>query len=126
MIIDNIRNTEIAPSNVHGHGLFCTKDIPPHTVLCELDGQVIPAAVNAGDTLAYEWNALPHELLLVRPVRTKYSYINHSRVPNVEIQYTPIRVVSLRQIKQGEELFLDYRKEPLPKAYLSGHGADYL
>lgn len=73
-----------------------------------------------------EWNALNKHTLLVRPLRTKYSYINHSRTPNTEILYNPIRVVATKDINPQDELTLDYRKEALPKEYLDGHGKTYL
>jgi len=68
------------------------------TILGFLDGQVMPWAqyneIMKNTDLGYfnsyifmEWNALDKNTLLVRAFRTKYSYINHSRKPNVAIKY---------------------------------------
>jgi hypothetical protein len=65
-----------------------------------------------------EWNALPDERLLVRPLRTSYGFINHCFEPNVEIgpDYRTIR--ALRAIAVGKELTLDDAAQPVPKGYL--------
>lgn len=138
LVIDNILWSEIAPSPIHGFGLFAEHSIPQGAILGFLDGQLMPwddydklvDARNLSSVLReaffMEWNALSEELLLVRPFRTKYSFINHSRNPNLQIEKLPLRVTALRDIAQGEELLLDYRCEPLRKEYLEGHGSTYL
>jgi len=124
--IDNIQNTEIKRSVIHGWGLFSLVNIDKDKVLCELDGQEVPYTIYEKNEKSLEWNALEGDILLVRPYRTKYSFINHSRTPNAKIAYNPIRVLSIRNIIQGEEITIDYRKEALPKKYLQGHGKTYL
>jgi SET domain-containing protein len=135
---DNIKNTEILPSQIHGHGLFATKDILSGELLSKLDGQIVDYATfekmkaeldldeKAESALFMEWNGLPDDMLLVRMFRTKYSYINHSVTPNCKLLGSPPQVWSCCAIIKGEELTLDYRDEPLPGAYLTGHGASYL
>lgn len=134
-VIDNISFTYIAPSTVHGRGLFARQPIAQGTILGTLDGQVMSwdqyhrlRATAPCDIpeMFFEWNALAPDTLLVRPFRTKYSFINHSRTPNVALARFPLRVVALRGIAQDEELLLDYRKEPLNDEYLNGHGKTYL
>ncbi|MEM3335623.1 MAG: SET domain-containing protein [Thermoplasmata archaeon] len=63
---------------------------------------------------------------MVRPLRTKYSFINHSRTPNLEIDFATMEVKALRNIAKGEELTLDYRKECLSQEYWQKHGCSYL
>jgi len=126
-IVDNIDNTEIRGSAVHGRGLFALRVFHPDDVLCWLNGQVIDwdSYNKMMDTNPYgkknilfvEWNALSINTLLVRPFRTKYSFINHGKSPNLVIRYNPIRVVVKKQINVGEELILDYRCEPLSNEY---------
>ncbi len=136
-IIDNMHPTYIAKSNVHGHGLFASKEIAANECLGELDGQYISWELynkissqitdeQLTNTYFMEWNAITKDLLLTRPFRTKYSYINHSRTPNVEILQNPLRIVTIRKINADEELLLDYRKEELNEEYLKGHGKTYL
>ncbi|WP_165855833.1 SET domain-containing protein-lysine N-methyltransferase [Marinobacter sp. JSM 1782161] len=128
-VIDNIRYTRIASSTIHGHGLFCITDLEAGLAIAELDGQVVPWSLHETQHLTSEWNALPGNRLLVRPYKTRYFYINHARTPNLKLERLGddrIRIVTLRFIREGEELTLDYRSEPLPDDYLSGHGATYL
>ena len=126
-IVDNIGYTEIRKSDIHGKGLFALKNFYQGEVLCWLNGQVIDwrsyneiLATNPygkQNVFFKEWNALSINTLLVRPFRTKYSFINHGTTPNLIIQYDPIRVVALQQILPGDELILDYRCEPLSNEY---------
>lgn len=139
-IINNINFSEIKKSQIHGMGLFSTENILKEQVIGFLDGQIIKwnelkeieknlkniSGKDQAHQFFYEWNALTKDTLLVRPIRTKYSYINHSRNPNLEIKYNPIRVIAIKDITKGDELFLDYRKEDLNIEYINGHGASYL
>lgn len=135
---DNIENTKISFSTIHGYGLFATKLISSGSLLSKLDGQIVDFETfekikvdlglkkEAEASLFMEWNGLPKDKLLVRMFRTKYSYINHSISPNCKLIGSPPQLWSCNNINAGEELTLDYRDEPLPKAYLSGHGSSYL
>ena len=73
-----------------------------------------------------EWNALSQDTLLVRAFRTKYSYINHSKTPNVAIKYNPIRIEVIQDIKNNEEILIDYSKEPLKQNYLQDQEKQFL
>lgn len=130
-IIDNIPNTRISESAIHGKGLFSTVTIPTGAILAVLDGQLIPLASQhsvSSDICAShcEWNAVSKDMLLVRAFRTKYSFINHSNIPNLSLQYNPLRIVVSSDLKRGDELTLDYNKEPLPEQYLELHGRHFL
>ena len=126
-IIDNLLFSEIRSSDIHGDGLFSTHSINQGLVLGKLDGQKVPGSMHPDFLNALsEWNAIGEGELLVRHFRTKYSFINHSRNPNLVIKYFPIRVVALRSISVGEELTLDYRKEPLSDEYIREKGQYYL
>jgi len=139
VVIDNINSSYIAESDIHGFGLYTNICIKEKTILCILDGQIM--SWNSYDELSnylksklgkyqnyifMEWNALDSKTLLVRPFRTKYSYINHSIKPNLEIKYNPIRIETIRYIKSDEEFTLNYNNEPLSDKYLDGHGKTYL
>jgi len=136
-VIDNIKFTHIAESRIDGFGLFADKNLDSGTILCFLDGQVISwdhydgmaKTINLGkyqDYIFMEWNALDTNTLLVRAFRTKYSYINHSSVPNVEIKYNPIRIETIKQINKNDEIVIDYNKEPLKKEYLDDKEKGFL
>ncbi len=139
-IVNNIIHGYIKKSTLDGFGLFATKDINKNEILCILDGQVIlwstyeqiKEAITKNITEPYskyffmEWNAIDKKTLLVRALRTKYSYINHSRDPNTKIAYNPMRIIAIKKIVKDEEITLDYRKEPLNEEYIKAHGNTYL
>ena len=136
-VIDNIKFTYIAESKIHGFGLFADKNLGSGTILCFLDGQVInwdhydemTRTINLGkyqDYIFMEWNALDTNTLLVRAFRTKYSYINHSSEPNVEVKYNPIRIETIREIREGDEILIDYNKETLNQSYLDNQEKNFL
>lgn len=127
--INNIADSLIDESKIHGFGLFAKKDFKAGEVLCILDGQMmdwdfydeLARRIDLKEYQNYifmEWNALSEKTLLVRPFRTKYSYINHSDAPNVEVKYDPMRIEAVRNIHSGDEILLDYSKEPLKRDYL--------
>ena len=135
LIVDNILGTTIQKSSIHGFGLFTDRSIAAGAILCILDGQVVswssyndmqarsPFTAFSPD-LFMEWNALDTETLLIRPFRTKYSYINHSRSPNTILERFPLRLTAILNINSGDELTIDYRREPLSDDYL--RSATYL
>lgn len=130
-IINNIPNTKICESEIHGRGLFSTVSIPTGAILAVLDGQLIPLAkqqIVSPDICGThcEWNAVSKDMLLVRAFRTKYSFINHSNSPNLRLEYNPLRIVVSSDLNRGDELTLDYNREPLPEQYLELHGRHFL
>lgn len=136
-VIDNIPFTEIHKSNIHGFGLFAKKDFKIGEIICILDGQIMNwdfydklcKKIDLKEYQNYifmEWNALSQNTLLVRAFRTKYSYINHSKTPNVAIKYNPIRIEVIQDIKKNEEIFIDYLKEPLKQNYLQDQEKQFL
>jgi len=129
-VLDTIPETRIAPSPIHGYGLFSRGQIPAGRLLAELDGQKVPWSLQRDFELCEEWNALSPDWLLVRPYKTKYGFINHSRQPNARLELQPsgdrLRLYAATSIAEGEEITLDYRREPLPEDYLRRHGNSYL
>jgi uncharacterized protein len=123
-IIDNILFSEIKPSIIHGKGLFSQRFITKNSILGILDGQYL--SYSPFFLKAFEWNAIEENLLLIRPFRTKYGFINHNRAPNLILKQNPLVIIALRDIQENEEMTLDYRKEPLPKSYIQGYGVNFL
>ena len=79
LVLPTIPQCTIAPSAVHGNGLFTQQPIPAEQVLCHLDGQHIAWSDYAKQKgFSGEWNAIDGDILVVRPFRTFYYYINHS------------------------------------------------
>ena len=129
-IIDNVKNTRIAPSEINGFGLFCLLPFKEASILTILDGQLVDCElVKRRGNVPWEWNALPNNKILLRPYKTKYYYMNHSRTPNAKVLVnsdSQVCVLTMRDTLKDEEITLDYRKEPLPEEYLLTHGATYL
>jgi hypothetical protein len=118
-----------ALSPIHGYGLFTKKPIPAgHPLIEALPGEKICYSQIADEALAvdYEWNGMPNNQVLLRRKKTMYSLINHSVNPNAILVPSVRAVVALRDLPAGEEVTLDYLREPLPEAYLTGHGFNYL
>ena len=79
--IDNIADTEIRKSDIHGYGLFALRDFRAGETICALDGQVMPWSKyeelenelksklgELSDYFFMEWNCLRKDALLVRPL----------------------------------------------------------
>jgi len=113
-------------SETHGFGLFTSVRIPKGQCIFSLNGKVLHENFIKNKNFFGEWNALKDDMYLVRENRTSYGFINHSRNPNCEIDISTMNVVSKTIIYKNEELFLDYRKEPLSKNYINKFGKNYL
>jgi len=128
--IDNLRDTYVERSAVHGFGLHAGRALAAGERLGVLDGQLVDRSSfermvsrqpfsGYGRYLFEEWNAISADRLLVRPLRSKYGFINHSRTPNLQItrHASSLCVDVLADVGADEELFLDYRAEPLGEEY---------
>lgn len=115
--LETVADAVVAPSPVHGHGLFATRAREAGEVLCRLDGQVIEVSRYPGVVDALEWNAIDARHLLVRGVRTSYGYINHASRPNVAIDDDGCTMRTCRPVAVGEEFTMDYLAQPVPEGY---------
>jgi len=140
--VPTINHVTIKPSPIHGFGLFADKDFAENMMLCTLDGQWLepeeyqrlkegysdgesPSPLN---NLLVECNGLSGKVL-ARAYRTHYSWINHSSEPNVYLHqkgHAPLSLRTLRPIKAGEELVLDYSKETMPDVGYSERSKELL
>jgi hypothetical protein len=116
----------IRRSKIHGFGVFTDEALDDSETLFHLTGDLISFETLSQRGYSGEWNALSKDKALFRAKKTTYGFINHSRYPNCYIDRHRLTVVTSRRIECGEELFLDYTLEPLPEAYLKGHGSTYL
>lgn len=123
--ITTVPGTRVGPSPTQGRGLFTDRARAEGEVLAELDGQVVDV-IEYPAVEALEWNGLTPELLLVRPIRTSYGFINHCTHPNVAIDDDGVTMRACRPIAVGDELLIDYFATPVPDAYLSSAEAAVL
>ncbi len=124
--LDTIPGTDVRPSPIHGRGLFARTRIPAGRVLVRLDGQRLAIDDAPGALEALEWNAVSTSELLVRPIRTSYGFVNHSRTPNVRIDPASFDMIAMQEIAPDAELLINYLDQPLPDAYLRLPAAEYL
>ena len=124
--LETIADAVLGPSAIHGQGLFSTRDRAVGEHVVALDGQVVRLDVLPEVLFALEWNALSETVLLVRPLRTSYGYINHSATPNMAIAVDGVTISTVRPIASGEEFTLDYAAQPLPPRYLDAQEGAYL
>lgn len=124
--ITTIPDTIVGPSPIQGRGLFAQRAFALGDVLCRLDGQVVDITRHPTVIDALEWNALTHELLLVRAIRTSYGFMNHRAHPNVVIDSGGYIVRVGRAIRPGDEMTIDYFAQPVPAAYRASREAQLL
>jgi SET domain-containing protein len=109
--------TYLAPSPLHGIGIFASDDIPQGTLMWRLDPKVdtlftdhelenLSAATREClDEYIYQLPGFPFWILDGDHAR----HFNHSRTPTMRKHDTPFESYALRDIKKGEELTCDYR-----------------
>jgi hypothetical protein len=143
--LGNIQKGEIAPSDIHGFGLFAKEEVVKGEILCTLDGQRMDygeytrlhelfrqnGLVPYTDKYFFmEWNMIEENIVLARPYRTMYSYINHSEKANClvvpHVDYRAVDLIATKDINKGDEFLLDYSLEPLPDSYLSNQEKSFL
>lgn len=90
--------TYVAPSPIHGQGLFAAADIASGTVIGWLEG--VPSRKDGPYVL---WLDADDGIEVLCDLK----YINHSNRPNA-CYYDDLSVVALRDIRAGEEITHDY------------------
>ncbi len=103
-----MKTCELKKSLVHGNGIFATKDIKKHTTLFEthiLDEPIsLPMWINIKPNCSYNHSKDNENC---SSVTRSISYVNGEEVPARQIKF----LVTLRDIKKGEELLVDYTKD---------------
>ena len=93
-----IKNTYVAPSAIHGRGLFASTPIRGGDVIGYLQGR--PSSEDGDYVL---WISATRGIEVICDLR----FINHSDDPNA-CYYDDFSVVALRDIAPGEEITHDY------------------
>ena len=104
----------IAPSRIHGRGLFSNKKIPARRKLGELQGTIITVrearkrARGAACVTIVEFE--DGFALDASRDETGFRYVNHSCTPNTYLRRIGhhVEFYALRTIRKGEELTCDY------------------
>lgn len=107
--------TKLAPSPIHGVGVFAIHDIPKGQSLYT---NIIPKLYNlphkefsnlfptVRNLLLEEWPQILNGSAFAYPTTRIQAFMNHSTEPN----YDAVSDITLRAIKSGEEITEDYRK----------------
>ena len=117
---DNAPDAKVKASFTEGWGLFAGRDFKEGEVV--IDYNLFPDSwyEMRYDQLSEEqvrkncYVMIDNERCITSDKWSKFSYINHSRKPNCLWKVNDRLVVANRDITEGEELFIDYRREPRP------------
>lgn len=105
--------TQLAPSSIHGLGVFATQPIPKGTVVWDFDAPVDQAIHVNGVRILSPWVQKYVATYGYREGNTiilcgdDARYFNHSKTPNCRSGYGT-ETVAIRDIAAGEELTDDY------------------
>lgn len=117
---DDAPDTHVEKSNVSGYGLFASKDFNKGDLVIDYrmfprDWYKILYIQLSEEQIRKNWYVmLSDEECITSDKWSKFSYINHSREPNCDWVLSIHKIIANRDIKAGEELFIDYRLEPRP------------
>jgi uncharacterized protein len=123
--IRNLRHyyVKVAPSQIHGVGLFAIRDIPKETVVLTFSYRDFPCVEIRKSVLK---DKLPKEVYsqiiknwaetektIFVPVNINQqlhyvNFLNHSKDPNV--RYQDEKYISMRRILKGEEILIDFHE----------------
>jgi SET domain-containing protein len=116
-------NTAVQESQIHGLCRYATTDIKKDEVIFVAGG----IAINNQETTWYKGLLIDKDYVLDLPPGSEYeAYVNHSCDPNIYID-GQILFRSLRDIKQGEFLTVDYgtffltKKNPIDPCNCGSH-----
>jgi len=111
-------NVQVQYSEIHGNGIFASMDIPADELVMLISGEVI----NTEECIRREeqdnnvyifWNG---DNYIDTSTTEKIKYINHDCEPNCYVddfnEHT-LALYSMKEIKSGEELTIDYGYEEI-------------
>ena len=96
------RLTFVAPSPIHGKGLFAKEPISSETYIGTYLG---PEAKKNGSHVLWVYDEETDDVIGRRGLN-KLRYLNHSDKPNAE--FDGFDLYALRRIREGEEITIDY------------------
>jgi len=107
------KSVRVRPSQIEGKGIFAAKDIPAGELVMVISGEVISGKEcerreEEDDNVYIFWNG---RYYIDTANTKKIKYINHNCEPNCEVMERDkesLNLVSVREIKAGEEITMDY------------------
>ena len=113
-MLNIVVRTKLAPSEVHGIGVFALNDIPKgtklYTTMYPQPFKISPDNLNGlypevREYLMSKWSRMVNGEAFMCPDTNFQAYMNHSNKPN----YDNKTDLTTKLIKAGEEVFEDYR-----------------
>jgi SET domain-containing protein len=117
---DNAPDTYVKESTIEGYGLFASKDfnegelIVDYTLFSDSWYEMKYIDLNQEQIRKKWYVMIDSEICITSDKFSKFSYMNHSRNANCDWKIQDRKIFANRNIKKGEELFIDYRLEPRP------------
>lgn len=114
-MLNSLVRLRIAPSEIHGVGIFATEDIPVDTkIYADNQPEFFSLPFERFDELKpsvrqillERWPLIVTGSMFVYPDARMLAYMNHSDKPNYDAKNDR----TLREIKKGEEITEDYRQ----------------
>jgi SET domain-containing protein len=110
----------VKDSLVEGYGLFAARDLAKDALV--VDYRLFPRDwckvryldISEEQKLKNWYVMLDDEDCITSGKYSKFNYINHSREPNCDWVLSIHKIITNREIKKDEELFIDYRLQPRP------------
>ncbi len=117
-LVDNAPKCKPGKSRVDGYGLIAAESIAAGEVIIDFSDPSLyrETTFDALELWRLEggkYTGISEDCCLISDEMTKYSLLNHSRKPNAITDFEKRRVVALRKILPGEEVTVDYRREPI-------------
>ena len=117
-LVDNAPKCKPGKSAVDGHGLIAAEPIAAGEVIIDFsDPEVyLETTFDALESWRLEggkYTGISEKYCIISEQMTKYSLLNHSRNPNAITHFEARQVVALSNIQPGEEVTVDYRREPV-------------
>jgi SET domain-containing protein len=117
-LVDNAPKCQPGKSMVDGYGLIASEPIASGETIIDFSDPAIyrETTFDALEDWRLEggkYTGLSEERCVISDRMTKYSLLNHSRNPNAISDFEGRKVVALRDIQAGEEVTVDYRREPI-------------
>lgn len=120
MCYDNAPHTFISNSIIDGKGLFASKNFEEGELVLDYSLFSNIWVQTTYDCLSPERIArsgyvmLDESNCIFSTSDTKFRYVNHSRNSNCSCDFYNRKIHAIRLIPKGEEILIDYRKEPKP------------
>lgn len=115
---ENSHLIEVRNSGIHGYGIFAVEDTAPGKLMLIIQGEVISEreAIRREEEEGNVYIFYNGDSYIDTVKTDKIKYINHSCEPNCEVQdgdEASLRLVSVKPIKKGDEITIDYGYEEI-------------